>query len=467
MRLLPVDSAWLTLESPQNPLTITVLMRVSDLTSAELRVFLQRYWLAWDRFLMMPVERSCGWCWEKDRDFDLARHLVTVNESMSAQRLQRWVSARLNQALPRDHPRWCFWLVPQAEGGAALLLRIHHCYGDGMSLLDVFDGICTRRPEDRPHRYGCREEQTASRWPEVVQACREAVSRGLTGFRTGPTPDFPEPDHDSDDRGMPDARQPGRPEQALMKSLQAINELTAMVTEPEDSPSALKRSLLGRRHCRWSAPVPVRRFLSVARKRGCSINDVLLACVTAAMRDSMQLPRRLLKQAVVHAAVPVDIRRSLPAPLRPPDHVPGNFFGTVVVPLPVDGGFPLERLYRIKHETRRLNRSWQPVIAWGLSGLSSQLPLPLRQPVSDLFFRKASAVVSNVPGTREPRYLAGHRVTEQMFWVPQAGEIGLGVSIVSYGGNVQFGVVADEAVLLDPDSFLQHCLMELDELTAL
>jgi hypothetical protein len=86
----------------------------------------------------------------------------------------------------------------------------------------------------------------------------------------------------------------------------------------------------------------------------------------------------------------------------------------------------------------------------------------MRKPIADLFYRKASAVVSNVPGTLEPRYLAGRRVREQMFWVPQAGEIGLGISIVSYAGNVQFGVVADEAVLSDPDAFLDRCVKELD-----
>ena len=51
-----------------------------------------------------------------------------------------------------------------------------------------------------------------------------------------------------------------------------------------------------------------------------------------------------------------------------------------------------------------------------------------------------------------------------MFWVPQAGDIGLGVSIVSYGGQVQFGVVADEAVMADPAAFLEDCLAELDQL---
>ncbi|MFW5825602.1 MAG: WSD1 family O-acyltransferase [Marinobacter sp.] len=460
LRLLPMDAAWLNLESPQNPLTITVLMRVSALTLPELRVFLQRYWLSWERFRMLPVERWCGWCWERDRHFDLANHLVHVPEPMSEARLQQWVSARLNQPLRRDRPRWGFWLVPKAEGGAALLFRIHHCYGDGMSLLDVFDSICTRSPQERPEQYGNPERTSVRRWSQVLQACRDAVS---TTVRGRPEDARPAQAPAEGDRILPE-QDHGRLEQGLMTSLQAIHEMTGMVTEPEDTRSTLKRPLLGRRHCRWSQAVPVPRFLSVARRSGCSINDVLLSCVAAAMRDSMGINGRELNQAVVHAAVPVDIRRALPGTMRPVRGMPGNYFGTIFVPLPVDGGFALERLWRVKHETRRLKRSWQPMIAWGLSGLASLLPPALRQPISELFFRKASAVVSNVPGTREPRYLAGHKVTEQMFWAPQAGEIGLGVSIVSYAGNVQFGVVADEATVADPDAFLARCLTELDQL---
>ncbi|MDX1559117.1 MAG: WSD1 family O-acyltransferase, partial [Marinobacter sp.] len=135
--------------------------------------------------------------------------------------------------------------------------------------------------------------------------------------------------------------------------------------------------------------------------------------------------------------------------------------GTVFVPLPVDGESPLERLFRIKHETRRLKKSWQPGIAWGLAASATIVPEPWRDPLADVFYRKASAVVSNVPGTPEARYIAGCRITEQMFWVPQAGDIGLGISIVSYAGQVQFGVVADEAVMADPEDFLNDCLQEL------
>lgn len=204
----------------------------------------------------------------------------------------------------------------------------------------------------------------------------------------------------------------------------------------------------------------------MAKATGVTINDVLLSCVAAAVRPRLGLDAPELEEAVLHAAVPVDVRSRLPEELKPEPGALGNCFGTVFVPLPVDGNSPLERLYRIKQETRRLKKGWQPGIAWGLASCAALIPENWRQPVADIFYRKASAVVSNVPGTREPRYLAGCPIREQMFWVPQAGDMGLGISIVSYAGQVQFGVVADEAVLSDPGAFLGDCVRELEAFPA-
>lgn len=183
--------------------------------------------------------------------------------------------------------------------------------------------------------------------------------------------------------------------------------------------------------------------------------------MAAAVKPRLGMSAGALDEAVMHAAVPVDIRARLPEGIRLEKQELGNCFGTVFVPLPVDGESALERLFRIKHETRKLKQSWQPGLSWGLASSAAFLPEPGRRPVADLFFRKASAVVSNVPGTPERRYLAGCAITEQMFWVPQAGDIGLGVSIVSYDGQMQFGVVADEALMADPADFLNDCLHEL------
>jgi len=450
--LLPVDSAWLALEQPNNPMTITVLMRVEALTTERLTDFLEIYWMAWQRFRFMPVQRFPGWWWEPDPTFALRHHIETVPDALDETQLQAWVSARLNQPLPDYRPRWKFWLLPNAEGGAVLLLRIHHCYGDGVALMGVFERICTRSPQQAPVLYGALEPADLSRWGRAAQAWLRSLQAQAEARHTG---------------AVGDLEKAARPrhsfERAAFTGLRLVNELSQFLIEPEDTDSPLKAPLLGRRSCRWSAPVELSRFRSAAKATGCTINDVLLACVSGAVRKQLESAGIDLDEAVLHAAVPVDIRGCLPEGIAPEPGTLGNYFGTVFVPLPVDGESALERLYRVKHETRKLKKSWQPGIAWGLTSSAGLLPSPLRQSFTDLLCRKASAVVSNVPGTPEPRYLAGCRIVEQMYWVPQAGDIGLGISIVSYAGRVQFGVVSDEAVMSDPAGFLSDCLQALDD----
>ncbi|WP_286749703.1 WS/DGAT domain-containing protein [Marinobacter sp. UBA2688] len=452
--LLPVDSAWLALERPENPMTITVMLRVEGLTEARLREFLRIYWLAWERFRFMPVRRAPGWWWEEDPVFSLNHHLEVVPGELSRQALQDWVSARLNQTLPTYRPLWKFWLVPDAEGGAALLLRMHHCYADGLSLLGIFERLCPSSPQQAPVLYGEREEADSGRWSRAATAwLRELTASGLPQTDAAEGGDIPRNGGSSGRNAL---------EQAAWKSLRLVNELSQFLVVPEDTDSSLKRSLLGRRQCRWSQPLALERFRHIATITGVTINDVLLSCVASAVRKRLMADDTDVDEAVLHAAVPVDIRSHLPEGIKPDPGTLGNYFGTVFVPLPVDGESSLERLFRIKHETRKLKKSWQPGLSWALTGSASLIPEAWRQPVADLFYRKGSAVVSNVPGTRDERYLAGCRILEQMFWVPQAGDIGLGVSIVSYAGQVQFGIVADEAVMADPESFLDDCLQELE-----
>ena len=67
------------------------------------------------------------------------------------------------------------------------------------------------------------------------------------------------------------------------------------------------------------------------------------------------------------------------------------------------------------------------------------------------FGSKATAVLTNVPGPRESLYLAGRKLDSVMFWVPQSGHLGLGISILSYAGGVMLGVATDEGLVADPE----------------
>ena len=77
---------------------------------------------------------------------------------------------------------------------------------------------------------------------------------------------------------------------------------------------------------------------------------------------------------------------------------------------------------------------------------------------------KASAVMTNVPGPRDPLYLGGARVAEMMFWVPQSGSVGIGVSILSYNDRVHFGLVADSRIVTDPEAIIGRFASEFETL---
>jgi hypothetical protein len=88
----------------------------------------------------------------------------------------------------------------------------------------------------------------------------------------------------------------------------------------------------------------------------------------------------------------------------------------------------------------------------------------LQEKLLEILARNASAVMTNVPGPQAPLYLAGGRIDSLMFWVPQSGDIGIGVSIISYNDSVQFGVVADRGLCPDPEKLIARFGTEFEKL---
>jgi hypothetical protein len=91
-------------------------------------------------------------------------------------------------------------------------------------------------------------------------------------------------------------------------------------------------------------------------------------------------------------------------------------------------------------------------------------PKALQDILLNLLARNATSVMTNVPGPQQPLYLAGAPIESLMFWVPQSGDIGMGVSIISYNGAVQFGVIADEGLCPDPDRIAERFRAEFEKL---
>jgi len=435
--LSPVDAAWLNMDHARNPMVITGLLRVEGLDAPALRQFLLDAWLRRPRFREVPLSRSGAWWWHPVESIDLDQHLQCFAQPLpddDALRVQ--VAACQMETLSPDRPLWKFWHFPMADGAHAVVLRLHHCYADGVSLIRLFESLTTDSPEAVSLPVDEPPDSATGPWLDVVWQWLQGQLGQLSATAT------------------PEALL----DKASLHGMRLVKEVGDFLLQPADTPSFLKNPLSGHKQCCWSAPVPLDRVKALADERGCTLNDVLLACVATALQQQLIRFDEPLEERRLQAAIPVDLRRLLPAELRPAASSLGNLFGTVFVPLPVDADSVLERVYRIKHETRRLKHSWQPGLSWGLLGAAGYLPRHIQQSLVELFSGRASAIVSNVPGSRCTRYLAGHAVREHLFWVPQTGDIGLGISIMSYAGQVQFGVQADSAVLASPQQLLDDCL---------
>jgi len=208
----------------------------------------------------------------------------------------------------------------------------------------------------------------------------------------------------------------------------------------------------------WADPLPLAEVKSLGKAFSCTVNDVLIACAAGALRQYLlscgESPESL-----------ADIRATVPVNLRPLEHALelGNHFGLVFLELPIGIRNPLERLFAVHAAMTQLKGSYQPVLTLGLMAALGRMPATVEAAAIDLLSTKATAVATNVPGPTRALYLAGARIGRLIFWVPQSGDIGLGISILSYAGQVQFGLIADAGRVPDPDQVTARFCEEFEK----
>ena len=100
----------------------------------------------------------------------------------------------------------------------------------------------------------------------------------------------------------------------------------------------------------------------------------------------------------------------------------------------------------------------------GILGVVGFAPRGLQKQALDFLAKKATAVMTNVPGPQQPLYMAGAQIKRMMFWVPQSGNIGMGVSILSYAGGVQFGLITDKRLCEEPQRIIDRFEPEFEKL---
>ena len=108
--------------------------------------------------------------------------------------------------------------------------------------------------------------------------------------------------------------------------------------------------------------------------------------------------------------------------------------------------------------------SYQPLLAFAVLSVAGLLIKPVQDALLGLFAKKATAVMTNVPGPAVPLKFCGATLRQTMFWVPASGDIGVGVSILSYGGGVQFGLITDRQLCPDPQAIIDRFEPEFEKL---
>jgi diacylglycerol O-acyltransferase len=452
-RMTKVDTAWLRMDSESNLMMIVgVWILRPGITISALRDRIEGSLLKYNRFRQKVVEDAAGATWVHDAAFNIEEAVVVEKLKRKPKQndqdaLQERVGDLAMKPLDRKHPLWQFHLVENYSGpegkGSAMIMRIHHCIADGIALISVMNSLVdggAPPPERRPKRHS----EGAEDWiaDTLLKPFTQLTVKALGAAGEGAASAL----HMLSD---PKAGMAGSIDMAKV-GYQLVSDLAAMALMPDDSKTRLKGKPGRTKRVAWCQPIPLNEVKTVGKALNASVNDVLLSCVAGAIGEYLKSKGDDPAGQEIRAMVPVN--------LRPMDQAYklGNRFGLAPLVLPIGVDNPIERVYEVRRRMNHLKGSFQPLVAFSLLAVAGLLIKPAQDAMLGLFNKKTTAVMTNVPGPKEKLKFCGATLEENMFWVPQTGDVGVGVSILSYGGGVQFGLITDTVLCPDPQSIIDE-----------
>jgi diacylglycerol O-acyltransferase / wax synthase len=452
-KMSAVDTAWLRMDRPHNLMMISgVLLFRERIALTRLRRAIDQRFLVFRRFRKVPVERPGGAYWETDPDFDLHAHVVATRLPGRADRgeLEALVSRLAATPLDPARPRWQFHLVDNFEGGCAVVMRIHHSYADGIALVRVMLSMTDASAHGPPAMPFAPKAQRRSEQDDAFSQLLGPLSGAIDmAKKLGAT---------LIGKGAALWDDPAKVVALAGQGTALTAELANLALMPQDSATRFKGKPARSKRVAWADPLPLDEVKTIGKALGASVNDVLLSCVAGALRSYLIDKGDPVAAVMMRALVPVNLR-----PVEKAYRL-GNQFGLVFLDLPIGVENPVARLYAVRGNMNALKGSYQPVLALGLLAAMGAGPKVLQEFLLQALARNGSAVMTNVPGPQQRLFLAGVAIDSMMFWVPQSGDIGVGVSIISYNGAVQFGVITDAALCPDPDRITERFAAEFEKL---
>ncbi len=419
--LSAMDTAWLHMDRSDNPLVINALLVLEQ--SADIAAVIDRFVELvvheYPRFRQVVLTRPgvvSVPVW-KDVEVVLTDHLQHVHLAPAGLKEDLWatVGPLLDAPLSPDQPLWSLTDIRGlASQQRVLLFRAHHVIGDGMAMAKLLLSLCDEDDVGLPRPRG-RAQAPDGPWVERVTARLDA-------------------------------------------GVDMVRAATQLVTMNPETPSPLMGPLDGTKQVAWSEPFPLSRIQTVRDALGGTVNDVLVSAVAGALHVTLDDP----ELADLHALVPVYLH-PLSAPI-PKDL--GNHFAPIFLRLPSSTPNAVTRLQHVRRRTHSLKKGQMPLVSAAAVHVIGHAPRSVENVAVDHFAARASLVLTNVPGPRSAVHVAGARIDDILFFVPQPASIGVGLSLFSYNGSVRLGVSADSARDLSPERLARAFAAELTALEA-
>ena len=407
--------------------------------------------------------------WIDDPDFDLhfhVRELALPSPGSDAQ-LAEQVARIVARPLDRTRPLWELYLIHGLESGyTAMLTKIHHAVIDGMSGAEIMGLLLDLSPEGR--EVPAASDSNGEHVPGTI----EMLARGLMGVPRYPLRmlrSLPSTVPNVDEvpaifGGIPGAGTVGRVAgrvQGVVSGNGAArdrNTLQAPKTKFNGRVSAHRRFAFGQ--------LDLEEVKAVKRKRGCTVNDVIVSICAGSVR------RWLVK----HDDLPDDpLVAQIPVSVRTDEQVGtyGNRIMLMSAPLFTNEADPLERLQMTHDAMVDMKERHKALPASLLQGANELIPPAVFSRAAKLTFRLSTSrpgrpawnlVISNVPGPQFPLYCAGARLVANYPVSVITDGMGLNITVMSYDGHCDFGIVADRDLMPDVRDMIGWLGEELDAL---
>ena len=457
-RLSAQDASFLLAESDRTPMHVgaVAILEAGSLRGEDGGIDIARYrravesvlhWIPRYRQKLAEVPLE-GWpVWIDDRHFDLGYHIrhVSLPRPGTLAQLKELCSRILSQRLERSRPLWEIWVIEGLEGGEqfALINKVHHCMVDGVAGAGLAQILMSPTPKSEP-------DEPLAYMPRPAPSGRELLADSLRTRVRQPLDAL---------RGLlerpPDA--PPRVDDAWRR-LRALAELASFGLRPA-SETPINGDLGPHRRLDWLT-MPLGDVQELRSVLGCSLNDVVLATVTGALR------RYLFRRRVDPAKL--DFRVAAPVSVRKPGDASaqGNHVSTWIVGLPLAESDPLAQVAALHERTTELKRSQSALGADTLMKLAEWLPPALIEAGVGIATGPANTIVTNIPGPQFPLFMVGAPMLAMYPMVPLLPGVGLGIALFSYDGKLCWGFNADYELMPDLRAFHDDVCLAFEQLRA-